>query len=183
MSPAPVLVVGYGNPLRGDDGVGQEVAEALLLEKGRDPELAGVSVECAHQLVPEMALDLSAAAFAVFVDAASDGREAGLVTSQPVTAPPGAGATSPTPGPAGACWQDLTPSGLLALARGLYGRTPPAVVVSVGVQDVGLGIGLSPSVQEAVPRAVGAVRRAIEAAGTSRSERPLSAQGGKAVDA
>jgi hydrogenase maturation protease len=43
VSPAPTLVVGLGNPLAGDDGVGCRVAEALA----RDPELPeGTEVVC-----------------------------------------------------------------------------------------------------------------------------------------
>ena len=59
MGAAKVFVVGYGNPLRGDDGVGQEVAQVLARQRHHLPALAGTDVMSTHQLVPEMALDLS----------------------------------------------------------------------------------------------------------------------------
>ena len=62
----PVLVLGYGNILRTDDGIGWRVAECLA----DDPRLAGVSVIGCHQLTPELALDLSQASLAILVDAA-----------------------------------------------------------------------------------------------------------------
>jgi Ni,Fe-hydrogenase maturation factor len=43
-----VLVIGYGNPLRGDDRVGWVVAERLR-------EVAGVTAVTTHQLLPEHA--------------------------------------------------------------------------------------------------------------------------------
>jgi Ni,Fe-hydrogenase maturation factor len=48
-----ILVIGYGNELRGDDAIGQWVARAVA----------------AHQLTPELAEDLAHTDYAVFVDA------------------------------------------------------------------------------------------------------------------
>ena len=63
-----VLVIGYGNSLRGDDGVGPRVAELAAA----DPRLAGAVVAAHHQLTPELALDMSAARLVVLVDATTD---------------------------------------------------------------------------------------------------------------
>ena len=65
--PARVLVIGYGNALRADDGVGWHAA-GLLAD---DPRLVGATVMALHQLAPELALDLSAATLAVLVDAST----------------------------------------------------------------------------------------------------------------
>ncbi len=58
------LVIGYGNSLRGDDGVGplaaQQVAEWQL------PDVRSLSV---HQLTPELAADIAEAESVFFVDA------------------------------------------------------------------------------------------------------------------
>lgn len=59
------LVIGYGNELRGDDGVGPKVAEAVEAWK-----LAGVSVLALRQLTPELAADLAVVRRVIFVDAA-----------------------------------------------------------------------------------------------------------------
>jgi Ni,Fe-hydrogenase maturation factor len=45
------LIVGYGNPLRGDDGLGQAVARAFAGEAAID----GVEALACHQLAPELA--------------------------------------------------------------------------------------------------------------------------------
>jgi len=173
MGTAKVFVVGYGNPLRGDDGVGQAVAQVVARQRGHLPVLAGTDVMCAHQLVPEMALNLSRASFAVFVDAASDRRPAGTVTLRRLTAPASqAGRTVAT---GAGCWEDFSPEGLMGLALELYGNAPPAALVTVGVAGTDLGSALSPAVRLAVPRAAAAVRLAI-AAGTCarRAHRPRS---------
>ena len=79
------LIVGYGNPLRGDDGVGQAVARAFAGEAAID----GVDALACHQLTPELAERFAAAARVVLIDAAA-GREAGgvsVVPLQPAPAP------------------------------------------------------------------------------------------------
>jgi hydrogenase maturation protease len=150
--------VGYGNPLRGDDGVGQEVAMALLQQKNSVGGLANAMITCAHQLLPEMALDISRSRFAVFMDAAHDGRPGGSVSLQLLS-------ELPEPGPgqsaAASCWEDFTPANLLALSRCLFGTAPVGAVVTVGAVAFGLGARLSPEVRAAIPRAAAAVRLAI----------------------
>ena len=69
MNDAGALVVGYGNSLRSDDGVGWHAAGLLAT----DPRLAGARVLARHQLVPELAVDVSRASLVVLVDAAADG--------------------------------------------------------------------------------------------------------------
>src|ERR1044072_3449496 len=68
------LVIGYGNELRGDDGVGPRVARAV-----QQLSLPHVRVLVQHQLTPELAEDISRARAVVFVDAAID-CEVGRVT-------------------------------------------------------------------------------------------------------
>jgi hydrogenase maturation protease len=64
-----LLVIGYGNTLRRDDGVGPKVAAAL--ERLR---LQGVLTIACPQLTPELADPLSRAGAAVFVDASVEHR-------------------------------------------------------------------------------------------------------------
>lgn len=161
-----ILVIGYGNTLRGDDGVGQEVAEAIWLQRDRLPGLPRAQVLWAAQLTPELALDVSSCALAVFIDAARDGRPAGSVAVELVVAPPApdsvpARASSPDQGVPVGCWQDLSPAGLLQMASDLFGQAPVGVMVTVSIASADPGNGLSPLVAAAVPRAVAAVRLAI----------------------
>jgi len=62
-----ILVIGYGNTLRGDDGVGPRVAEAI-----EELQLPRVRTLVCQQLSPEHAYQISRADLVVFVDAAVD---------------------------------------------------------------------------------------------------------------
>ncbi len=59
-----ILVMGYGNMLRSDDGVGQQVARAVA--KWEIPNVDAIAV---HQLTPELAERLTKTDIAIFVDA------------------------------------------------------------------------------------------------------------------
>jgi len=154
---AGVLIVGYGNPLRTDDGVGPAVAERLAA----DPRLAGADVRAEHQLTPELALDASRVSLLVLVDAA-DGVPAGDVVVRDL-APWGRGGMADD-GQAGRVegsgpplTHHVDPSSLLALADALWGSTPRTVLVGVGPASLELGDTLTPEIEAAVPRAVEAV--------------------------
>jgi hydrogenase maturation protease len=132
------LVIGYGNELRADDGVGRAVAERVAA----DPRARAVRVMSVRQLTPELALDVAAASLVVLVDAAVD-LAPGEVAVRPVADDPASGAFS----------HHVSAGGLPSLARALYGRTPRVVSVSVGPGSLEPAEGLSPSVALAVPRA------------------------------
>lgn len=142
-----VLIVGYGNALRTDDGVGWHAAERLA----DDPRLDGSEVFRRHQLTPDLALDISRAAFVVLVDA-SHGPPAGTFTVERVDR---AVSTATT-------WSHhLGPASLVALAHELYGRAPDVYLVSVGVASFEIGDRLSPVVEAALPRVIGAVAELV----------------------
>jgi hydrogenase maturation protease len=157
----PVLVIGYGNELRGDDGVGQAVVKALSSARDGSPHVAGASFVCSVQLVPEMAFDLSRSSFAVFVDAAYDADLPGSVNvhqlGNPVPAEGRTAGGADVPG----CWLDLSPTGLLSMSAELYGHSPQAALVTVSVGIPAIGPGLSPAVRAGVPVAALAVKRAV----------------------
>jgi hydrogenase maturation protease len=137
------LVIGYGNPLRGDDGVGWAVAEAL------SHDLNGCDVVTVQVLLPELAESVARSARAVFVDArlgATPGR-----MSTDVIVPTGSDATSP-----GHAWG---PGAVVHLAGQLYGWKGDAWLVSIEAAEFGYGTGLSVPVAAVVPDAVAAVRR------------------------
>ena len=60
----PIVVIGYGNELRGDDAIGPAVAEQVAAW-GR-PDIRAIAT---RQLLPELAEDLARASLAIFVDA------------------------------------------------------------------------------------------------------------------
>ena len=150
MSP---LVIGYGNPLRGDDGAGWHAAGLLAADR----RAADVTVLRRHQLTPELAEDVSAADLVVFVDASVEGTAPGAVVATEID--PGGGAAWA----AGQAWSHhLDPAGLVAMAEALYGHAPPATVVRVGACDLDAGTDLSPVVGRAMPDVLSAVVAVIE---------------------
>jgi len=138
-----VLVIGYGNSLCSDDGVGWAVAGRLA----DDPRLAGVDVRAEHQLTPELAIDASQAGLIVLVDAAVD-VDPGEVRVRTLDADLRS---------ASAWTHHIGPEGLIALTRELWGRAPRVAVVSIGAASLELGDALTPVVDAAVPRAVDVV--------------------------
>jgi hydrogenase maturation protease len=135
-----VLVVGYGNPLRGDDGIGWHAAELLAT----DPRLDGARVLAHHQLAPELAADISRASLVVLVDASAEG-DPGAIRVRTVEPRPAAQTT----------WSHhLDPRTLAGLAEALYGPVPPVVLVSVAAGSFAEGDGLSSALQQALPEVV-----------------------------
>ncbi len=127
-----ILVIGYGNTLRSDDGVGVVVAEAIRLWG-----LQKVAVMTAHQLTPELAEPMGRAAAVFFIDARLDSNLAGETTCAPLAGPTG-GRVDP---------HLTTPEGLLGLAQALYGRAPRAWVITLPITEVGFGESLTPLAQ------------------------------------
>ena len=143
MTAAGVLIVGYGNPLRSDDGIGWHAARQLA----SDPRLDGARVLAHHQLTPELAADVSRASLVVLVDAAAEG-DPGSVAVLRIGSPP------PTP----ITWSHhLTPETLAGLADALYGAVPPIVLVSVAAESFADGDSLSSALQQALPEVVSVV--------------------------
>lgn len=58
-----ILVIGYGNTLRGDDGAGQKVAQLVA-----DWKLQNVISLAVHQLTPELSETMAKANLVIFVD-------------------------------------------------------------------------------------------------------------------
>jgi hydrogenase maturation protease len=142
-----ILVIGYGNPLRGDDGFGGLAAG--YVEKRQIP---GVEVIVSHQLNPELAELLHNRSHAIFLDAVV-GDEPGTLRATPVEH----------------C--DLSSSGmhhfepgsLLALAQAIYGQAPPATLITATARSFHHG----PEIGAAVRRAAAKAAEAIASFATS----------------
>jgi hydrogenase maturation protease len=132
-----VLIIGYGNPLRQDDGAGWVAAEALA---GKVVDGATLQVETEHQLLPELAEPISAADLVIFIDASVEG-EPGEIKRKRVR---------PSGEDPAAFSHHFGPARLLGYARELYGRFPPAYLFTVTVARLGYGEGLSGVVETAV---------------------------------
>lgn len=145
----PVLVVGCGASLRGDDDAGRRVAAAVAAV-----ELADVEVQLFHQLGPELAADLADRRLVVFVDAATDTER---VTVDILHAGGAPAATT----------HHLDAGGVLDLAAALGGTPVAAVTVAVPAVDLGIGTDLSPTTSRAVEEAVTEVLGLCRSAGSA----------------
>jgi hydrogenase maturation protease len=135
---AGVLVLGIGNPLRGDDGVGWRAASELA------SRLAACSAQVlpCHQLTPELAQPLAGADRVIFIDAAT-GAQPGVIQCRSVHAGYTAGSIFS---------HHLTPPSLLECTRRLFGACPEAVQVTVTGESFGYAEGFSPPVETAFPQ-------------------------------
>jgi hydrogenase maturation protease len=125
---APVLVFALGNPSRGDDAIGPELAARL-----EAAALPGVEVLVDFQLQVEHALDLEGRRLVVFVDAALDARTPCEVRE--VMPARDASHTS----------HSLSPAAVLETFERISGRpAPEAQVLAVRGESFELGAPLSP---------------------------------------
>jgi hydrogenase maturation protease len=144
------LVIGYGNPLCGDDAAGPRVAAAVARWR-----LPGVRALAFHQLAPELAADLSTAACAVFVDAAPAADTPAATLSPLAPAPLRA-----RPSPLG---HVATPGELLALTSALYDRAPASWYLRVPAEGFELGQPLSPGTRRGIRQSLQALRTLLAA--------------------
>lgn len=137
-----ILIIAYGNTLRGDDGAGLLLGERLEYAwRARHVPVARLA---AHQLVPELAIELAqeTVEVVVFVDTAvvkPDDRDP-VVQVYPLTAHTIASNLG----------HQLDPSTLLIYADQLYGRRPPAWQVTIPGLAFEHGETLSPITQNAL---------------------------------
>ena len=135
------LIIGYGNTLRGDDGVGPRVAVAVAALN-----LPGVRTLACPMLTPELADPISRAAKVIFVDAAVDA-------------------------PKAVQWRRLEPNEtsqlmahaadprtMLALARDVFGHVPEAWWLTIPAVDLGFREEFSPEVQRGFAEAMAKIR-------------------------
>jgi len=152
---SPTRILCLGNELAGDDGIGSRVGRIL-----RTLELPpGITVELGGRIGLELLDTLQAGERLVFVDAMQSGR------------PPGAcsvfefGEQSPA-AQSRVCCHEVGLEDVLALARRLAPERLPSRVVTIGVEAAVIDrfeTRLSDAVREALPHAVEAVLRTIDA--------------------
>jgi hydrogenase maturation protease len=122
-----LLVIGYGNPLRGDDGFGYRAAERIA---------GAIAV---HQLTPELMDPIGRVDRVVFLDASAEGVPGEIRRRTLEPAPAGAAFT-----------HHAAPESLVAGAMALYGRAPAAEIITASGQEFGFSEGLSPAVSAAL---------------------------------
>ena len=132
------LIIGYGNPIRGDDAVGLRVAELAAAQ--------GCHAIAVTQLLPELAEPISQAGRVVFVDCDTRLSPGEISIRQPESGQSFHGATNP--------------SALLDLAYDLYGHRPEAMAIGIGPASLELSESLSEIAESAVERALDLAYRA-----------------------
>lgn len=125
ITPCRWLVLGYGNPLCGDDGAGPRLAERVAAWG-----LPGVTALALPQLVPELAIRLAECDAVVFADASVRCRRVRFQLLRPRR-------KTVAPGHFG------DPAALLAITRLVFGVAPRAWLLRLPAREFGLGQGLS----------------------------------------
>jgi len=98
-----ILLIGYGNPARADDGLGPAVAESIELKN-----LPGVTVEADYQLTIEDSAQVAEHDVAIFADASVNCSEP--FSFEPLTAKEGGSFSS----------HSVEPAEVMALAENLF---------------------------------------------------------------
>lgn len=115
-----MILIGYGNPGRGDDGLGPAFSQRLA---GR--ALSELEIDTDYQLVAEHALTISGHEVVVFADAEMGGENPFSFQEIAAGAPEVLGSHS------------LKPQTVLALCETLYGAKPRAYVLGISGHEFG----------------------------------------------
>jgi hydrogenase maturation protease len=124
-----LLLIGYGNPDREDDGVAWHILHAITLKLGLPapesyedefPETAQIDLDFHLQLTPEMAEDISTYEYVCFIDA-----HTGSIP-EPVRLIDVESEFQHSP-----FTHHLTPQSLLSMCETIYHKKPDAALVSV----------------------------------------------------
>ncbi|MFM2062884.1 MAG: hypothetical protein RLZZ507_2554 [Cyanobacteriota bacterium] len=140
------IVIGYGNELRGDDAIGQQVAKAIKFWC-----LSSVKSVAVHQLTPELAEPLANSQLAIFVDACINSQ------SHEVQVKPLLPSESNTINP-----HTSDPQTLLFLAQFLYGNCPLAWLVTVPGVNFELSDRISPTAQKGITTALSKIMQILD---------------------
>jgi len=150
-----VLLIGYGNPDREDDGVAWHILHELTLKLGLPspesyeddfPESALIDFAFYLQLTPEMAEDISAHEYVCFVDAHTGN------IPEPVRLIDVESEFQHSP-----FTHHLTPQSLLSMCETIYGKKPEAILLSVLGHRFLFSRELSEETAGLVPQAVGLI--------------------------
>ncbi|MFP4486236.1 MAG: hydrogenase maturation protease [Campylobacterales bacterium] len=124
------LVIGIGNTIRCDDGIGFKLAQMVEKET-----IEGVEVICTHQLLPELSEDISKYEVVIFVDA-STLLECGKIAFEEIEKKEIEELST----------HYLTPEILLELSFDFYDKVPQAYSVHIGMCSDELNENLSPAI-------------------------------------
>ena len=155
------LIIGYGNPDRGDDGIAWHVLTVLCTQFGANAELLldgdvfsmNASTDCwfGFQLVPEMSDFIGNYHKLIFLDAHTKIKSEIVSVTQlkpEVNASP--------------LSHHLTPSGLLGITQSIGISPPKSILISIGGFDFGFKRSLSQRAEIGCAEAIKIIRQMIE---------------------
>ena len=143
---AELLVIGYGNSLRRDDGVGPRVAEAV-----EELQLPGVRTLVCQLLTPEYADPIARVRRVIFVDAAVDRID-------------GVHFRKLEPGETSQLMaHSADPRTMLALSRDVFGHAPEAWWLTIPAIHLGFGTDYSPEAEAGFHAAVAVIKKLVAA--------------------
>ncbi len=159
--PQRVLLIGYGNLSRRDDGVALHILRRLRSRLGLAPgELdtdggiepgTNVAMMCVHQLTPELAETANNYDILVYIDA-----HVAETNWEPVRWTEIKAAFQ-----YGMIGHHLKPGTILALCQSLYGKKPSGYMLSVLGHDFDFGQELSPETSALADQAVGRLESSL----------------------
>lgn len=149
---APLLVLAWGNPSRGDDALGPLLGERLEALLAACPDLASrCEVQQDFQLQVEDASDIAGRDLVIFVDAAVD------------APPPFSFAAIGPQADASVSTHALSPGAVLDVACKIFGESPLAYMLAVRGEDFSLGVPLSAAGAAHLDAAWSLLMRIVEA--------------------
>ncbi len=141
--PVHTLIIGYGNSLRGDDGAGPALIEAIEKRMGCSRSQDWQLISC-MQLIPELTAVMSHCRRVIFVDASVQ-LPVGKVTIRRVKANETASSNL----------HDYGPEQLVRFCQEIFDCRPEAWIVAIGATTLELGDILSQTTAEVVERLAG----------------------------
>jgi hydrogenase maturation protease len=148
----PLLIIGYGNSLRSDDGLGWHVSQELL----RTIDSAAVEIISCGQLTPDLAEPISHAGQVLFIDVARSGPPGEVICKRV------------TPASATAAFShQLSAEGLLGITRVLFGDCPEANLFSIAGHSFEPGDSVSPQVADCMPALLSLIKELVVECGKS----------------
>lgn len=130
MNEPRVLIIGYGNPLRGDDALGLAAAQRLA---GRFATKPRVTVQTVHQLTLDLAETLVDFRLVILIDA-REAEPVGEIFIQEIQP------SQRLPQP---YTHYLSPDELLGVCQALYGSPPKTILVGINASQFEVGASIS----------------------------------------
>ncbi|MGI0481543.1 hydrogenase maturation protease [Geminocystis sp. CENA526] len=132
------LIIGYGNTLRNDDGVGQIIAQTI--EKS-----SFLNVKCIyqHQLTPELVENIKLFQNVIFIDASVESLKVDVINLPRFNINNYA-----------EYGHYCNPEYLLYLTKLIYNESPKSYLITIPIENIDLGENLSPLAKKGMEKAV-----------------------------